>query len=145
MDISWRQLRSTVLFLFLGTFAFCGAASATPPTHYNAYSPGTSYVFMGHTPDDAVQAAVIYRNTEPGRISYFWENLRMCSVYIASPGDVHYRCPVEDCWTYYLTGAKVCANNIVVVRPGCGAQYGASWNGTEFYCPPEPDCDGPAQ
>lgn len=145
MNKSGYSLRSVVLLSFLGAITFCNVVNASPPTHYNAYPPDTWYVFMGHTPDDAVDAAVIYRNTQPGRTSYFWENLRMCSLSV-SLGDVHYNCPVEECWNYpHPDGIRTCANDIVVVRAMCGTQYGASWNGTELYCPPEPDCDGPAQ
>ncbi len=134
-----RQLLTAVVFSFFGVTTLCNAASASPPTHYVADPPNTWYLFMGDTPVAAAQAAISWWNSLESIRK--WENLGMCSVSI-SPGDVHYSCPFDQC-DYYPSGT-ICGQNNIVVWPVCG-NVGAAWNGTEFYCPPEPDCDGPAQ
>ena len=117
-------------------------ASASPPTHYFAdpriFYPGP----FGETPDLAAQAAVNRWNSFYAGSSRM-ENLRTCSVYTPMPGYASYLCPYDWCTTYPTGTTCTYSPSGIEVWPRCGPSYGAPWNGTEFYCPPEPECPSP--
>lgn len=132
---------SAVLLTFFAILTLYAApAGSTLPTHYSATQPNNTRSFADNTPVTAAQAAASWWN------SFNSINKRAiqgsCSIYSTTTGDTYYNCPFDDC-TYYPT-ETICGTNVMVVRPMCGPQHGANWDGSEFYCPPEPGCDAPA-
>jgi len=138
-----RFLSAHHLLLFVLLTLNTTSLHASPPTHYFAdpriFYPG----LIGETPDLAAQAAANHWNSFYAGSSRM-ENLRTCSVYTPMPGYASYMCPYDWCTT--TSSGTTCTFNQygIEVWPRCGSSSGAAWNGAEFHCPPDPECDGPA-
>lgn len=111
-------------------------SGASPPTHYVSVFRVSEYSY-GLSPDVAAQGYVVLYNSvaEGGRA----EITGSCRVVPVTGGG--YMCPFSkwgplgDFW----------GNADIAVYTRCGPQAAAEWNGSEFYCPPEPDCDTPVR
>lgn len=133
-----RFLSAALSSLFVVPTLNAAPPGSTSPTYYySAHSGGYNVAQTGPTPDIVAQAAVSYHNSQGGSQV---ENLQTCSVYAPLPGYASYLCYGDSC---QYPGACTFGNQ-VEVWARCSPQSGADWDGTEFYCPPEPDCDGAA-
>lgn len=135
---AWHQLRFIVLTSFISAaFTFGSSATASPPTHYVVQHWITSPIFSGTTPDSSVQEYIAYYNS----IS-IWriQTTGSCQLVII-PYTQPYQCPAS----LFRTETGYPEPITIPVSPRCGSSYTASWNGAELYCPPIPECDGPAQ
>lgn len=134
------QLLSAVFLTFLGAFTFSNAACASPPTHYvsgtNGFSP---YNFTGLSPEIAAQEYIAYVNS---RLEMGQRLVATGSCHVVVYGSELglYICPYR--YTY-PQGQYTDYSLDVYTR--CGPQAQALWNGSEFYCPPTPECDAPVQ
>jgi len=134
-----RFLFAALLSLIVVPTLNAAPPGSTPPTYYySAQSVGYNVAQTGPTPDIVAQAAVSYYNSQGG-----WQikNLQACSVYAPLPGWASYLCYGDTC----RSPGDCTFGNQVEVWAHCSPQRGAEWDGTEFYCPPTPECDGPAQ
>lgn len=111
--------------------------NASPPTHYVVLHWITNPTFTGDTPDMAVQEYVAYYNS----ISIWRIQTTAGCQLVISPYTHPYQCPAN----LFRTETGHPEPITIPVSPRCGPSYIASWNGAELYCPPVPECDGPAQ
>lgn len=133
----FHSFRSFLLIPFL-VFAVptlnAAPPGSTPPTYYWSEGTGFRVVQTGPTPDIVAQAVVSYYNSQT---SWQLENLQPCVVSAPLGG---YLCYGDSC----MTPGNCTFGVLVQVYPRCGpqsgSQQGVQWDGTEFYCPPEPDC-----
>lgn len=142
LDIEKIDL-SRILFVIFTVLTFnTDPAGASPPTHYvsgtNGFSP---YTFTGLSPEIAAQEYIAYVNSrlEMGRRLVATGS---CHVFIYGSELGLYICPYR--YTY-PQGQGQDTDYSLDVYTRCGPQAQALWNGSEFYCPPTPECDAPVQ
>lgn len=134
-----RFLSAALLSLFVVPTLNAAPPGSTPPTYYwSEYSGNYRVAQTGPTPDVVAQAAASYHNAQGGTGI---RNLQPCS--LQGPPQSPYLCYGDLC-RGDLTNTCTFGNQ-VAVWPRCSPGSQGGWDGTEFYCLPEPECDGPAQ
>lgn len=113
-------------------------AYASPPTHYiNSLGPLDLIYVTGRSPAEVAKGVIANRNAAWGTGGTYEipQDCRFDIAYVSFP------CALVHCSS---VGPCVRSDNGVVVLPMCGPQR-AVWDGLDLTCPPEPDCDTPAQ
>lgn len=130
----FRFLFALLLSVFAPLAVSTAPAHASPPTHYGAQFQFGSPNFTGLTPDLVAQDYVAYFNSIAEGSAAITGSCRL-------DAPAGYTCP------YRIFGPRgeVYGDSEIPVATRCGPQYSATWDGAEFYCPPEPDCDSPSQ
>lgn len=141
-----RFLFAHLLLLVVALTFTTATVNASPPTHYMNDGGILGYTVFDYTPDAVAQTTVSNKNAAiaaSGVTTARWENLKTCRLDVSVPGVVWFLCAYDIC--HYPPGSpSYCDPYKLAVYPLCSNGGVAAWNGTELYCPPEPDCGGPA-